>query len=280
MTKAEKCNIHYNAPKDIDLYIVGDGTVEEKIAMLEKIMAKIEGLVSYYARNQYAVSAILNQKGREVMGVSLIQIITTKSSTISNVLNWFDIDCCAIALTTETYGEPMVVAEPRCIKAFRSRANVHREHLITKSYATRLGKYMTRGYDYLVPSTYVAKVNDTTYLKSSITGVVLHGAETWGSEIANSIYSDRSDAFMLEEDYNVALTKYLRGREDAIRPSVLSLSLSDIVHGRCEEWIFTMLKSPEQTKMTTLPPLDFSLTPEAMKTENDVKMGDWPVLKK
>jgi hypothetical protein len=283
--KAGRYNICYDTPKDVDLYIVGEGTAEERIAVLKAIVSMIgpsNCRPAYYTRNQYAVSATLFEPGREVIGVRLVNIVTTKASTINDILKWFDIDCSAIALSANEYNEPTVVAEPRCIKALRTRMNVHREHLITNSYATRLGKYMTRGYDYLVPSTYDVReaLSSKEHSRTSMLSVISHGAETWGSEIADFVYSDQSDTFMLTASCGAASDQYIHGREKAIRPSAMSQRLDVVILGG-----YLVQGGPmEQPRMSTLPPLDFSLTPEAMQKENaekeSVKKDDWPTLKK
>jgi hypothetical protein len=300
MTKARRLCVYYERPKDIDLYIVGDAPVERKIEAIKSIMMNIDSqAIAYYARSQFAITAILTEHGRKAMEVSAIQFITVKASSIKDVLDWFDIDCCAIAFNGHS-----VVAASRCIEAMYTRENQYRESLISAPYAARLAKYMSRGFDYVVPSRYsttkAMNPKDANLSSPCMMSVVAHGAQFWGCEGLISIYSDQIGMFERFSGYGPQMWEvYINSRDRATRPCVVSCKLEDVINGECEitgglMCMARMSKKHEKVTdekpssedkfpdipMSRLPPLDFSITPEAMilETQNSLNKDWWPVL--
>ena len=75
-----------------------------------------------------------------------MQIICNLHTNIDQILNSFDVDCCAVA-----YDGSNVLATPRASRAFRTRVNVAVESRRSYSYESRLIKYARRGFAVAVP---------------------------------------------------------------------------------------------------------------------------------
>ena len=75
-----------------------------------------------------------------------VQIICNLHTSIDQILNSFDVDCCAVA-----YDGSNVLATPRASRAFRTRVNVAVESRRSYSYESRLIKYARRGFAVGVP---------------------------------------------------------------------------------------------------------------------------------
>jgi hypothetical protein len=156
--KSRKLGVNYSPPSDIDMYIVG-GDEQARLAQLGGILTYFQWRKSFCVKSRFAVTISLSASDRAMWGVESVQIVLVSTDSIDKILSDYDIDCCAVAVTIDraeksSRWEIKAVALPRAIAAMKSRVNVYNPALLTWSYAKRICKYISRGYDFYVPPEY------------------------------------------------------------------------------------------------------------------------------
>lgn len=152
--------INSNDYNDIDIFIYGlQG--RDLMAKLFELEESIRSVIP----KEYNMISI--RMPRVIMFVSQhpyrhIQIILRVFRNINEILNTFDVDCCAVG-----YDGTNVFCTPRSHYAIVNHINVVNMAYASASYEFRLTKYGLRGYSCYVPNFDNSKVNTEIYLQNA-----------------------------------------------------------------------------------------------------------------
>lgn len=141
---------------DIDIFLYGlsDRQATKKLYDIYDNIKKIMKTEVYCVRGPRAITFVSKYPYRH------IQVILKNFSSVAEILNSFDVDCCCVA-----YDGNNVWTNERAMRAINQKINVVDLTKSSASYEYRLAKYGRRGFKVVVPSFDEANVNEQIYLK-------------------------------------------------------------------------------------------------------------------
>jgi hypothetical protein len=151
---------------DIDVYLV-DVPVEKGEELAKGIVGITTGLMLpdtrrgvWYKRSDFAITisgiAIHGDKyGKVNNHVPVVQIVLAKESSVKAILSSFDVDCCCFAIMGTR-----LFALRRGLMSMANGAIPFRPEHVNAYYDSRLGKYYSRGFDILIPKTWLQSFDE------------------------------------------------------------------------------------------------------------------------
>jgi hypothetical protein len=151
--------VNISGKRDIDVFLCYQGKYSEAVAKeLEDLIVDLAKNASIVAMSKAGATLVCsldmvqlrtdNNDGF-VFVPRKIQFLLAKDRTPDELINSFDIDCCAAY-----YDGKSIFAVPRAIRAWQTRVNIFSPRAITVNYEGRALKYFRLGYDFCFPAKY------------------------------------------------------------------------------------------------------------------------------